>query len=186
MLIAPLIRLQSLLPRCARQMPGGVMAVAAAAVAWFALVVLAPVLPPALAAAVYAAGGFVCHQLPDRSFHWHGAQLAVCARCTGIYLGACTSVLFAVLPPSTFSGWVASRTRVAWLLGAAAAPMIATVGAEWVGWWQPSAIVRAFTGVIVGAAGACVVLAALRYGEWQPRAADAQRRPPARPPQTPI
>ena len=50
-------------------MPGAVIAVAAAAVTWFALVVLAPILPPALAAMVYAAGGFVCHQLPERSFH---------------------------------------------------------------------------------------------------------------------
>jgi uncharacterized membrane protein len=142
-------------------MPAAVIAVAAAAVAWFGLVVLAPVLPPAVAAVVYAAGGFVCHQLPDRSFHWHGAQLAVCARCTGIYLGACSAAILAPLPPSTYSGWVASRARVGWLLAVAAAPTIATVAAEWAGWWQPSAIVRAVTGLLLGVAGAVVVIAAL-------------------------
>src|SRR5678816_3926889 len=63
-----------------------VAALAIGSVAWFALVVLAPDLPPVLAAAVYGLGGVVCHQRPERSFHWHGAQLAVCARCTGIYL----------------------------------------------------------------------------------------------------
>src|ERR1044072_9298952 len=57
-------------------------ALAPAAVAWFALAVLAPVLPAALAAAVYTVGSLICHQMPDRSFHWPGAQLAVCARCT--------------------------------------------------------------------------------------------------------
>jgi len=37
------------------------------------------------ALSVYAAGGVVCHQLPDRSFLLWGHQLPVCARCTGIY-----------------------------------------------------------------------------------------------------
>jgi uncharacterized membrane protein len=135
-------------------------AVAAAAVAWFALVVLAPVLPAPLAAAVYAAGGFICHQLPDRSFHWHGAQLAVCARCTGIYLGACSAAIFAPLPPSAYVAGVESRARVGWLLGVAAAPTIATVAAEWSGLWQPSAATRSFTGVLLGVAGAFVLVAA--------------------------
>lgn len=30
---------------------------------------------------------FHCHQLPDRSFFFHGMQFPVCARCTGILLG---------------------------------------------------------------------------------------------------
>ena len=29
----------------------------------------------------------VCHQIPERSFHVLGEPLAVCARCTGLYLG---------------------------------------------------------------------------------------------------
>ena len=144
-------------------MPGRVIvaALAVAAVAWFALVLLAPDLPPALAAAVYAAGGFVCHQLPDRSFHWHGAQLAVCARCTGIYLGACSAAVLAPLPPSTYARWAASRARAGGLLAAAAAPMVVTVAAEWTGLWQPSSIVRAGTGVWLGIAAAIVVVSAL-------------------------
>ena len=42
----------------------------------------------AFALGVYAIGHVVCHQLPARSFHLWGAQLPVCARCTGIYAGA--------------------------------------------------------------------------------------------------
>ena len=42
----------------------------------------------AFALGVYAIGSLICHQLPERSFHLWGAQLPVCARCTGIYAGA--------------------------------------------------------------------------------------------------
>lgn len=28
-----------------------------------------------------------CHQRSDRSFHWHGYQFPVCARCTGVLVG---------------------------------------------------------------------------------------------------
>jgi uncharacterized membrane protein len=139
-----------------------VVALALGAVAWFALVTLAPILPAALAALVYAAGGIVCHQLPDRSFHWHGAQFAVCARCTGIYLGACSAVVLAPLPAASTAGVAGSRRRVTWLVAAAAAPMALTVAAEWAGLWQPSALVRAGTGVVLGVAGTIVVIAALK------------------------
>src|ERR1044072_7313244 len=102
-------------------MPGAALAVAVTAVTWCAVAglaavlpaALAPVLPSPLAAAVYAAGGFICHQIPDRSFHWHGAQLAVCARCTGIYVGACASAFLAPLPPSVYARWGAP-SRIAW------------------------------------------------------------------------
>jgi len=165
-----------------------VAALAAGSVAWFALVVLAPDLPAALAAIVYGIGGVVCHQRPERSFHWHGAQLAVCARCTGIYLGACTTALLAPLPPSLYARWAGPPARLARLLAVAALPMAATLAAEWTGVWLPSSIARAATGVLLGAAVALVVTAALaiHYGECLPRTADEPRRPRRHQPQTRI
>src|SRR4051812_3618485 len=74
----------------------------AASTLWLALIPLAafaatrPSAPSsiyALAAGVYGVGHFVCHQLPARSFHLWGAQLPVCARCTGIYLGAAVAAV---------------------------------------------------------------------------------------------
>lgn len=138
-----------------------VATLAAGSVAWVVLVVLAPELPPALAAIVYGIGGVVCHQRPERSFHWHGAQLAVCARCTGIYLGACTLAILAPLPPSFYARWGGPPARIGRLLAVAALPMAATLGAEWTGVWMPSSIARAGTGVVLGAAVALVVTAAL-------------------------
>jgi uncharacterized membrane protein len=44
----------------------------------------------------YVIGSLVCHQRPERSFHAAGVQYPVCARCTGIYLGAALGVALAV------------------------------------------------------------------------------------------
>ncbi len=73
----------------------------ALAVVWAVLVVAAPWLAtvPAvggdyLSASAYAFGALVCHQRPERSFHLAGAQLPVCARCTGLYLSAALGILF--------------------------------------------------------------------------------------------
>jgi uncharacterized membrane protein len=133
----------------------------AAAVGWFALVAMSPKLPAVLGAAVYLAGAFICHQRPERSFHLDGAQLAVCARCTGIYLGACATALLAAVPPHRYAPLVAAPHQVRRVLIAAALPTAITVLAEWAGWWQPSAETRAITGVMLGAAAALVVAAAL-------------------------
>jgi len=140
-------------------------------VSWAALVVLAPDLPPALAAIVYGLGGVICHQRPERSFHWHGAQLAVCARCTGIYLGACTTAILAPLPPAFYARWAGPPARIARLLAVSALPMAATLAAEWTAVWMPTSVARAATGVVLGAAVALVVSASLalaakaRYAE---------------------
>lgn len=37
---------------------------------------------------VYRFASYVCHQQPDRSFHWDGAPWPVCARCLGLYAAA--------------------------------------------------------------------------------------------------
>ena len=59
----------------------------------------------------------VCHQIPDRSFAWAGAPLAVCARCLGLYAGA---ALAAALP--------LPRCRYAWRL---AVMLAAFHGLDW-------------------------------------------------------
>ena len=54
--------------------------------------------PPGPAAAVaYLLGSQICHQIAERSFHLAGAQLPVCARCTGIYAGFAAGVVLATL-----------------------------------------------------------------------------------------
>ena len=45
------------------------------------------------ASAIYKTFGFVCHQIPDRSFHLAGHAFAVCSRCTGLYSGFAVAAL---------------------------------------------------------------------------------------------
>src|SRR4029079_1715239 len=71
------------------------------ALAWAAAIPLAAVVvastsgmavPKVAASAVYVAGAVVCHQKPERSFRLAGQPLPVCARSTGIYIGAALAV----------------------------------------------------------------------------------------------
>ena len=45
----------------------------------------------------YLAFSPFCHQISERSFHLFGVQLAVCARCTGIYLGLLLGIIFFII-----------------------------------------------------------------------------------------
>jgi uncharacterized membrane protein len=115
------------------------------------------------AAMVYAAGSTICHQRPERSFHQDGAQLPVCARCTGLYAGAMSGVL----------GWAAASglrrrprplaapfTRphtVRAVLMVAALPTMLSLVTAWIGWWEPENATRAVLGLPLGAViAACV------------------------------
>jgi uncharacterized membrane protein len=59
--------------------------------AWIGAIFLAPYLKSrssgAAASFLYAIFSPVCHQIPSRSFYFHGFPLAVCGRCLGIYAG---------------------------------------------------------------------------------------------------
>jgi uncharacterized membrane protein len=51
---------------------------------------------PAIAM-VYRLGSLVCHQMPERSFAANGNQMALCHRCTGVFLGMAALFLLAVM-----------------------------------------------------------------------------------------
>lgn len=114
--------------------------------------------------AVYTGGRVVCHQRPERSFVLAGTTLPVCARCTGLYVGAAVSAIAVVgwrRRPSA-AGNVAARARLA--LGLAAVPILLTLLAEWITGDVPSGLVRACSAAPFGAAVAWAVLRATRNG----------------------
>lgn len=129
------------------------------ALAWALAILLAPVavaLAPPVAGLVYALGSVVCHQLPERSFHLVGAQLPVCARCTGLYLGAAIGVAgWAAVAARHSAPWVSGRVVVA--LGLAAVPTAATVALALLGIADPGNPWRAAFAVPLGVTAGAVV-----------------------------
>ncbi len=122
---------------------------------------------------VYGIGSFVCHQVPERSFHLAGFQLPVCARCLGIYLGASVGAGAVWMRatsgrrPVSLASVTARRLAVA-----AASPTLFTVVLEIARIWYPSNVTRALAGVTLGAMIALVVtsaLATVHYDECVPR-----------------
>lgn len=103
---------------------------------------------------IYRAFGLLCHQIPERSFHVGGKALAVCARCTGIYAGFATSVLFY---PVMRSLKRADSPRRIWLV-AASLPIAVDFALGFFGIWQNTHFSRFSTGAIFGAACALYVL----------------------------
>jgi len=134
---------------------------AALAVGWLTVLVTAPVMAAPAAAAVYLVGAFICHQLPDRSFHVDGSQLPVCARCLGIYAGVTVVASLGCVAwvRELLRRWPAARFR--WIAAIAALPTVVTVAAEWGGVWATSNPVRAIAGASLGMGAALVVVGAV-------------------------
>lgn len=105
-----------------------------------------------LSAAVYFVGALVCHQLPARSFHYLGVQLPVCARCAGLYAGAVVGAWLALGPGRGVRQRAGSVDVARRLLMLAAIPAALTIVYEWSTGIAPSNVVRAGTGLVVGAA----------------------------------
>jgi hypothetical protein len=156
----------------------------AAAVAWALLLPLVPFLASrshaaplaaGLLIAVYAIGGAICHQLPERSYQLWTAQMPVCARCAGIYAGAAIGAILASAPlkrrPTAamaalmvgvghrFSG--ATRWRA--ILFLAALPTVATLLYEWTSGLMPAHWIRAAAGGCLGATVAWMVLSSMPH-----------------------
>jgi|SRR5690242_3169167 len=111
----------------------------------------------ALSAAVYEAGSLVCHQLSNRSFHVSGAQMPVCARCTGLYVGAAAAALMATRMNRAAHRHVWDRARQWLLIGSI--PTALTLVYEWLSGVTPGNWIRAAAGFPLGAIVMLIVVA---------------------------
>ncbi|MCM3903064.1 MAG: DUF2085 domain-containing protein [Pyrinomonadaceae bacterium] len=96
--------------------------------------------------AVYEAFSHVCHQAPERSLYIAGYPLAVCARCTGLYVGFAAGVAFYPVMTSLKRTHAPERK---WLF-IAAAPLGIDFGLGFLGIWENSHISRLLTGALLG------------------------------------
>ena len=165
----------------------------AATGAWVLLLLLAPflasrshasVMGTGLVVAVYGVGSIICHQRPERSFHLWAAQIPVCARCAGIYVGAAVMAA-AVFGARAFSTSAratreratvdapqrqrregGARRRIALpqnarlLLAVAVVPSAVTLVLEWATGHAPANWIRFAAGIPIGAAVAWLVRSA--------------------------
>ena len=132
-----------------------------AVILWLGLIVAAPLLMSGhhLSSALVIYQGFsaVCHQLPGRSFQLFDCPLAVCSRCTGIYLGFLTGLLVYPFARRLDEETMPDRR---WLL-LAAVPMLIDVGGHAIGLFTNGFASRTITGLIAGAATAFYIFPGL-------------------------
>jgi uncharacterized membrane protein len=90
----------------------------------------------------------LCHQMPERSFHFKGRQFPVCARCTGIFIGYFTLPLFhfGIIHPSFL------------LLILLATPFLLDSITQTMGLRESNNTLRFITGFLFGAAQVALVV----------------------------
>lgn len=112
--------------------------------------------PDALDRVVRLAFGPFCHQIPERSFVAGGVTLAVCARCTGFYLGLAAIGAVVALAAGIGARW-RIRKGVALLL---IVPLAVDGTGNLMGLWATADLLRALTGVVAAAPLTILILGA--------------------------
>ena len=128
---------------------------------WLLAIVAPPLLASngeiALAEPFYKFFGFICHQIPGRSFHILEHQFAVCSRCFGVYFGLLAGL--AAFPLIRGVDEIEPLPRI-WLF----ASMI-PIAVDWslgvFGIWENNHASRFITGLILGFACAVYIVPAL-------------------------
>ncbi|MEO8041300.1 MAG: DUF2085 domain-containing protein [Acidobacteriota bacterium] len=128
---------------------------------WSALIVAAPLSLTngieAVSSPIYKFFSYICHQIPERSLHLAGHQMAVCSRCFGVYIGLLSGILMYPLWRSIDEVDVIPRI---WLFLS-----LVPISIDWsltiFGIWENTHASRFITGAILGAACATYIVPAL-------------------------
>jgi len=131
---------------------------AAVTIAILAAIVAAPLLQSSghwtVASQIYRTFSFLCHQIPERSFHIAGQQFAVCSRCTGLYAG----FTMAILTYPLFRSLRKTETpNIIWLF-LSALPLAIDFSLTYFGIWQNNHFTRFTTGALFGTVAAIFIL----------------------------
>ena len=114
-----------------------------------------------IVALIFAAGGLICHQRPERSFFLDGHQLPVCARCTGLYLSGAVGIV----------GWLVVKLGRRWrslpidarlakrVALISVLPTAVSLATGALGWWDGSNVTRAMLAFPLGASAGAIVAA---------------------------
>lgn len=128
--------------------------------------------PPGILGKADAIGYAVCHRIGERSFHFLGRPVSLCARCTGMYLGAVVGMVYQTLLGRRRTAW--PRNGIMIVLGA----FLVAFGVDGINsgiifylgeplLYQPSNTLRLITGTGMGLAMSIVLLPAFNQTIWQ-------------------
>jgi uncharacterized membrane protein len=112
---------------------------------------------PLVALTIYQTFKHLCHQRPERSFFVAGHQFAVCARCTGLYVGFAVATFFYPLVRSLRRTDTPPRR---WLF-LSAAPLVIDFSLTFFGIWENTHLSRFLTGTLLGAVAVFYVMPGL-------------------------
>lgn len=128
---------------------------------WVSLIPIAPVAKinglAAIATPIYHFFAYICHQLPERSFHIGSEHFGVCSRCFGVYFGLFLG--FAVYPLWRTIDDVEPLARF-WLF-LSLIPIVVDWSLTMFGVWENTQVSRLVTGLILGFACATFIVPAL-------------------------
>jgi uncharacterized membrane protein len=120
-----------------------------------------------LAAALVSGYSPLCHQEPERSFHFAGHPLLACSRCVALFLGGLTGLLLAPL--------LRAIAKIEYLPKplalAGLAPLAADAVLDALGLWTSTMLSRTLTGLTAGAVMALFLLPGIISAvlEWRAR-----------------
>ena len=113
----------------------------------FGLVMTPPFVGEGLRYGIMLGFSEVCHQIPVRSPHVQGVQLAVCDRCFGMY-AALAAAPFLVLSLRPWNVWIERHAKH--LVAASLIVLAIDWGSDVVGWWTNTPWSRLLTGAVFG------------------------------------
>lgn len=136
--------------------------------------------PPGLLGKADAIGYAVCHQIDLRSFHLGVRSLPLCARCSGMYLGAALTFVYYLARGRGKAGLMPSRPLIAilalffmaWAVDGVNSYLHFFPGVK--GLYEPNNTLRLITGSLLGILMTTIVYAGFNqtvWREWKPEPA---------------
>ena len=134
------------------------MITAVVVLVWVGAIVVAPLLASSgLSTSIYTFFSYICHQIPDRSLHVAGHQMAVCSRCFGVYSGLLIGIVVYPLWRRIDENEPISRV---WLF-ASLVPITIDWSLTIFGIWENTHLSRLMTGFVLGFACATFIVPAV-------------------------
>ena len=129
---------------------------------------------PVWAEVIYRGFGVFCHQRPDRSYFIEGHKLAVCSRCTGLYVSFAVTLLLYPLVRSLRNNIAPRRIYLIF----AAIPLGIDFSLTFFGIWENTHTSRLLTGALLGTVSVFYVMPGIVELSLRPwRASERPKQP---------